>query len=252
MRKMIGPKETHVWIPYEGVVDPMNITAEEANAGLNFSCSLLKGYTYGPTAPNTDDSSSVCDDAPVDTPINQPYEGAPTLFRDDNRADFASIYNKVWALWRTAGKLGYWVRRYGKLNTEPFVVGDEYEAALFLSTAPMLSRTSDDGGPVQFAPGMLQQGFYSGMRYIGPLGVPTLASITPAGGAITGGTEVKLTGTNLLGVTGVFFGSKEGTAPRIVNETTAWVTAPPHIAGAADVVVETAGGTTEAQTFTYA
>jgi uncharacterized protein YhjY with autotransporter beta-barrel domain len=71
---------------------------------------------------------------------------------------------------------------------------------------------------------------------------PTLTSIAPSSGVAGGGATATLRGTNLSGATSVTIG---GTAATITGDTATSisVTTPAHAAGAADVVVTTAGGT---------
>lgn len=86
------------------------------------------------------------------------------------------------------------------------------------------------------------------------LPAPTLASITPAAGPISGGTTVTITGTDFFQVTGVKFGGvRAKTFTQGFNGVMTAV-APPHRAGSADVTVTTVAGTTSlgaADKFTY-
>ena len=75
-----------------------------------------------------------------------------------------------------------------------------------------------------------------------PPGTPTITSISPNSGSTAGGTSVTIAGANLTGVTSVTLG---GVAAVVgangANSVT--VTTPAHAAGAVDVVVTAAGGT---------
>jgi hypothetical protein len=71
---------------------------------------------------------------------------------------------------------------------------------------------------------------------------PTVTSVIPNSGPITGGTGVTITGTNLTGATAVTFGGTAATGVTVVNATTITATTPAHAAGAVDVVVTTPGG----------
>lgn len=86
------------------------------------------------------------------------------------------------------------------------------------------------------------------------LPVPTLASIAPAAGPISGGTTVTITGTDFFKVTGVKFGGVPAkTFTQGVNGVMTAVS-PPHRAGSADITVTTVAGTTSlvaADKFTY-
>ncbi|PWD51789.1 hypothetical protein C8046_15185 [Serinibacter arcticus] len=81
--------------------------------------------------------------------------------------------------------------------------------------------------------------------------VPTAISLDPTAGPVAGGTEVTLTGTNLVPGSVV---SVDGVdVPTVVGEdgTTVSFVTPEHEAGPVDVVVTTPGGVTEPLTFTY-
>ena len=80
------------------------------------------------------------------------------------------------------------------------------------------------------------------------MSAPTISSISPAIGPVSGGTVVTISGTNLLSPTGVTFGGVAGT---VTASTTGSITVTnPTGAGAAAVVVTTAGGTAST-TFNY-
>ncbi|WP_426574778.1 FG-GAP-like repeat-containing protein [Aquihabitans sp. McL0605] len=71
--------------------------------------------------------------------------------------------------------------------------------------------------------------------FAAPLKVTAAA---PASGTALGGTTVTLTGSNLLGTTGVTFGGRPATDLHVVSATTLTVTAPPHPAGGAVIVAQ--------------
>jgi hypothetical protein len=82
---------------------------------------------------------------------------------------------------------------------------------------------------------------------------PTVGSVSPKFGSPGGGTQVTITGTNLGGATAVKFGAARAT---IVNDTDGQIVArsPAGAAGAVDITVTTAGGTSptsSADKFTY-
>lgn len=86
------------------------------------------------------------------------------------------------------------------------------------------------------------------------VGVPTVTDLDPAGGPVSGGTTVTVTGTGFVNVTAVTFGGVPGTAINVTNSTTLTVVSPGHAAGTVDVLVVTAQGTsanTTADNFTY-
>ena len=83
---------------------------------------------------------------------------------------------------------------------------------------------------------------------------PTVSSLSPADGPTAGGTTVTITGTNFTGATEVEFGTNAATDLVVVNSTTITVHSPADSAGAVDVTVVTAGGTSAtspADQFTY-
>jgi hypothetical protein len=76
-----------------------------------------------------------------------------------------------------------------------------------------------------------------------PPPAPAVTSVSPSSGPTTGGTSVTITGTALTGATSVKFGSTAATAITVNSDTSITATSPPGQAGAADVTVTTAGGT---------
>lgn len=81
---------------------------------------------------------------------------------------------------------------------------------------------------------------------------PTIGSISPVSGPITGGTLVTLTGAGFTGATAVSFGGSAGTAITVTSPTSLTVTTPAHALGLVDVTVTAPGGTdTLLNAFTY-
>ncbi len=66
---------------------------------------------------------------------------------------------------------------------------------------------------------------------------PTVTSIAPTAGPISGGTSVTITGTGLVSGATVSFGGTAATNPNVVNSTTMTATTAAHAAGAVNVVV---------------
>ncbi|QXH44848.1 autotransporter domain-containing protein [Pseudomonas xanthosomatis] len=81
----------------------------------------------------------------------------------------------------------------------------------------------------------------NGYTYVTP--APTLTGASPNSGSTGGSTSVTLTGTNLIGTTGVTFGGSAATGVTINSSTSVTVVTPAHAAGAVDVVLSTPGGT---------
>ncbi|WP_228796579.1 beta strand repeat-containing protein [Nocardia nova] len=81
--------------------------------------------------------------------------------------------------------------------------------------------------------------------------VPTLTTVTPTAGSVTGGTTVVLTGTNLTSATSVSFGGTPATSFTVNSATQITAVAPAHAAGTVLVTVTTPGGTSNGVPFTY-
>ncbi|MDQ1019065.1 IPT/TIG domain-containing protein [Streptomyces afghaniensis] len=80
---------------------------------------------------------------------------------------------------------------------------------------------------------------------------PSLLSITPNQGPVSGGATVTLTGTNLSGATAVRFGQVAATSFTVNSATQITAETPPNAAGAAAVTVTTPGGTSNSLVYTY-
>ena len=86
------------------------------------------------------------------------------------------------------------------------------------------------------------------------VGAPSVTSIAPSAGPTGGGTTVVITGTNLSGATAVKFGATAATAFTVNSTTQITATSPAGGAGAVDITVNTAGGTSAtsaSDSFTY-
>ena len=86
------------------------------------------------------------------------------------------------------------------------------------------------------------------------LPVPTITSISPNSGPISGGTMVIILGTEFTGATAVYFASKAGTGLTIVSSTQMTITSPAELPGTVDVTISTPNGTSptsSADKFTY-
>lgn len=82
---------------------------------------------------------------------------------------------------------------------------------------------------------------------------PVVTALSPATGAVAGGDEVTITGTQFEGTTGVTFGGVAATSVEVHDDETVTAVAPAHAAGAVDVVVTNgAGSDTVTGGFTYA
>lgn len=160
-KKMLNPNTTLWALDADDVVDIFNITATELDAGLNFSCAVVRGYTLNPTDSDTDDSASICDSGNVENRLYDNYEGELTMFRDADITDATSVFNEAFEYFKEPDKRFYIVRRIGKRNTAAAVAGDELEAFLFTNDH-LRSVDGGDDGPIQFTVPLLQQGQYTG------------------------------------------------------------------------------------------
>ncbi|MGN6619848.1 MAG: beta strand repeat-containing protein, partial [Sphingomonas sp.] len=82
---------------------------------------------------------------------------------------------------------------------------------------------------------------------------PSIGSLTPVVGPVTGGTSVTIAGTGFTGATAVTFGGTPAASFSVGSDTSISATAPAHAAGAVDVTVTTAtsGTVTKSNAFTY-
>lgn len=82
----------------------------------------------------------------------------------------------------------------------------------------------------------------SDLGWPSPPGAPTVTGASPASGPTAGGTAVTITGTDLIGATGVSFGGTAATSVSVVDATTVTCVTPAMTAGAVEVAVTTPGG----------
>lgn len=71
---------------------------------------------------------------------------------------------------------------------------------------------------------------------------PAVTSIAPSSGSSAGGTAITITGTGLTGTTAVKFGTVDATSFANVTDTSVTAVAPAHVAGAVNVIVTNADG----------
>jgi hypothetical protein len=120
-------------------------------------------------------------------------------------------------------------------------------------TRPGNVYTFSDVPPGDYSATLLASG--GGALYSGwPVHVvsgPRLVGLAPALGSTAGGTTVTMTGTSLTGATSVTFGGVAGTSLSVTNDGSLTVTTPAHAAGAVNVVITTASGSSPTRTFTF-
>ncbi len=82
---------------------------------------------------------------------------------------------------------------------------------------------------------------------------PSISAISPSSGSVNGGTNIAITGSRFTAGVGVTIGGVAATNVNVASSTQITATAPPHAAGAVDVVVTNANGLSATLTggFTY-
>ncbi len=98
-----------------------------------------------------------------------------------------------------------------------------------------------------------QEGFVFDDVSVSGSDLPSITSISPSSGPTAGGTSVTINGSRFTGATDVNFGSSDIKAANftVVNDGEITLTDPAGSAGTVHVTVTTAGGTSNAGTFTY-
>jgi hypothetical protein len=137
--------------------------------------------------------------------------------------------------------------------------GDQVAADVQVLNPTYLTAHSPkhDGGRVNIAvsnPDKQKYTLAGGFIYVDPqvpLTRPSISSLTPASGPLTGGQSVTITGTGFLNVTTVSFGSLPGTNLQVLNDTTLSATTPAHAEGKVDVVVGDGSTATLSGGYTY-
>jgi len=83
---------------------------------------------------------------------------------------------------------------------------------------------------------------------------PTVGSVVPNSGPVTGGTGVTITGTGFTGASAVSFSATPAASFTVVSDTSITAVSPPHCPGIVDVIVTAPGGTntaTQTDQFTF-
>ncbi len=71
---------------------------------------------------------------------------------------------------------------------------------------------------------------------------PRISSISPSGGPMAGGTVVTVTGSGFASATAVQFGGNNGTALKVISDSSLAITTPPHGAGTVAISIISADG----------
>lgn len=124
-KKMLAPNTKIGFLPITGVANPsVGPTAAEVATAIDISCAIVTGYTLNPTDPDTDDSTSICDEGNVVNQTYDNYELDMTFFRDDNLADATSVFNVAYGLFGAGPVEGLFIRRVGTKASVPFAAND--------------------------------------------------------------------------------------------------------------------------------
>lgn len=152
MAKMTNPNRTYWWVPLETVgFDPYIPSAALLTPARNISCAIESGETFNPSSSDTDDTTTICDSANVETPTFYNYEGSATFIREEVGAneDNTSAFYRAFEFFKHKNASGYIVRRLGYLNTVAPAVGQKVEVFKFITDNPS-DVVSDSGGPIKF------------------------------------------------------------------------------------------------------
>lgn len=164
MAKLMAPNETIWWVSKEDFpsFDYKAPTASALTNDNNISCAVTTGYTLNPTDSDTDDTSTICDAANVETPTFKNYEGNLTLIREElgQSADQESGRYKAWEFFKHKGAEGWLVRRVRGLNYEPAEVGQSVDVFEFITDNPQ-EGGEDDAAVVTYTIPFLPQGNFS-------------------------------------------------------------------------------------------
>ena len=167
--KMMSPNTTVWWFDYTALTTPASpkiteMTAAMASAvqgsmGMNLSAAIVAGYTLNPADSDTDNTQAIIDTGAAQSRAAANYEANITFFRERTPlTNTASEYLKAYQMFRTKGRMGWLVRRLGKLYTVAPTVGDSVEVYQFLTDQPRSTAPSTSGGPTQFTVPFLKQG----------------------------------------------------------------------------------------------
>jgi hypothetical protein len=149
---------TSIWWITDPSYNPDAPQAALLTPARNISCAIEQGYTLGPTTSDTDDSSTICDNANTTTFTLPNYEGSLTMFREGDLAATTTDFAKAWSFFK-AGTVnqqeGYLVRRVGYTRDVPATAGQEVSSFRFIPDNPQ--DVDDASAPVRFTVDFKQQ-----------------------------------------------------------------------------------------------
>lgn len=164
MAKLMAPNETIWWVSKADNpdFDPQNPSASALTEDNNISCAITTGYTLNPTDSDTDDTSTICDNANVETPTFKNYEGNLQMIREElgESADQTSGRYKAWEFFKHKHAEGWLVRRVRGRNNDPAEVGQEVDSYEFLSDNPQESG-EDDAALIMYTVNFHPQGNFA-------------------------------------------------------------------------------------------
>lgn len=164
MAKLMAPNETIWWVPKSEFpdFDPQKPSATALTDDNNISCAITTGYTLNATDSDTDDTSTICDDANVESPTFRNYEGSLEMIREEvgESEDQTSGRYKAWEFFKHKGAEGFLVRRVRGRNTKPAEAGESVDSYEFLSDNPQ-EGGDDDAAVVTYTVNFHPQGNFA-------------------------------------------------------------------------------------------
>lgn len=167
--KMMAPN-TGLWWVDDGVMpDPSAPDVKDIAAALlaagpspfarNLSKAVMAGYTLNPTGSDTLNAQAITDTGVGQARGAANYEGQIPFFReDDPLTNTSSVYEEAYKMFRTRGRMGYWLRRVGKTADVALAAGDLVDIFYFMSWEPRVVEDANSG-PIRFVVPYLPQGF---------------------------------------------------------------------------------------------
>lgn len=168
--KMMAPNTLLLWIDQSGLTTPESPKISEITTALgksvptaglayNLSPAVVAGYTLNPTDSDKQNAQSIIDTGVGETRGAANYEGSISFFmEDDPTTNTSSEYLAAHDIFKTRGRMGYWIRRVGKPYTTALSATDVVDIFLFMSWTPRIVEQTG-GGAIQMTVPFLPQGF---------------------------------------------------------------------------------------------
>lgn len=136
---------TYWWIPgVNGIADPDAISAAVLTSAKNISPYVVTTTSINPTSSDTISEKGITDTANSTVPLIGNYEGNLVLFRDLT-AGAPTATDPLTTIGKTAGIVGWIVRRTGFPTTTAAATGQFVDAFLFATDTPSKSGGQADG-----------------------------------------------------------------------------------------------------------